>query len=147
MQRRVTLDRVVGTSGLLRRRGIQVVMFIMLGYEGERDDDLRATIEHLKRTTPDIYLTTVSYPIKGTPYYDAVADRVRADGACADRPDRDLTIAGRPRRRYYDFARRWMVGEVARSIHWQHGRYARALRAASSAIVGRVGMSLTQGAS
>jgi radical SAM superfamily enzyme YgiQ (UPF0313 family) len=147
MQRRVTLDRVVHASGLLRRRGIQVGMFIMLGYEGEREEDLRATVEHLKRTTPDIYLTTVSYPIKGTPYYDAVAERVRAPGAWADRTDRDLAIAGRPHRRYYDFARRWMVGEVARSIHWQRGRYARALRAASSAMVGRVGMSLTQGAS
>lgn len=147
MQRRVTIERVADASALLRRRGIQVGMFIMLGYEGERDEDLRATIEHLKRTTPDIYLTTVSYPIKGTPYYDAVADRVRTPGAWAERTDRDLAIEGRPRRRYYDFARRWMVGEVSRSIHWRRGRYARAVRAASSAIVGRVGMSLTQGAS
>ena len=148
MQRRVTLDRVVHASELLRRRGIQVGMFIMLGYEGERDEDLRATVEHLKRTAPDIYLTTVSYPIKGTPYYDAVADRVQATGAWAERTDRDL-VDRRPAvtRRYYDFARRWMVGEVARSIHWQRGRYARAVRAASSALVGRVGMSLTQGAS
>ena len=147
MQRRVTLDRVVHASELLRRRGIQIGMFIMLGYEGERDEDLRATVEHLKRTTPDVYLTTVSYPIKGTPYYDAVADRVQATGAWAEHTDRDLAIKGRPHRRYYDFARRWMVGEVARSIHWQRGRYARAVRAASSALVGRVGMSLTQGAS
>ena len=147
MQRRVTLDRVVQASGLLHRRGIQVGMFIMLGYEGERDEDLRATVEHLKRTTPDIYLTTVSYPIKGTPYYDVVAQRLKVSGAWADRTDRDVTINGRPPRRYYDFARRWMVGEVARDAHWRRGRYARAFRAASSALVGRVGMSLTQGAS
>jgi hypothetical protein len=122
-------------------------MFIMLGYDGERDQDLRATVEHLKRTAPDIYLTTVSYPIKGTPYYAAVAERISASGAWADRTDRDVAIAGRPRRRYYDFARRWIAGEVARAEHWQRGRYARAVRAASSALVGRVGMALTQGIS
>ena len=51
-------------------------MFIMLGYDGEQDEDLRATVDHLKRTAPDVFLTTVSYPIKGTPYYDRVADRL-----------------------------------------------------------------------
>ena len=127
MQRRVTLDRVVHASDLLRRRGIQVGMFIMLGYEGERDEDLRATVEHLKRTTPDIYLTTVSYPIKGTPYYDTVADRVRATGEWADRTDRDLAISGRPRR-LLRLCETLMVSEVARSIHWQRGRYAPSAR-------------------
>ena len=61
-------------------------MFIMLGYDGERDDDLRATVDHLKRTAPDVFLTTVSYPIKGTPYYDAVADRVWQPPAWAEGP-------------------------------------------------------------
>ena len=51
-------------------------MFIMLGYDGEQMSDLRATVDHLKRTAPDVFLTTVSYPIKGTPYYDTVADRL-----------------------------------------------------------------------
>ena len=55
-------------------------MFIMLGYDGERMEDLRATVDHLKHTAPDVFLTTVSYPIKGTPYYDQVADRLGAAG-------------------------------------------------------------------
>ena len=36
-----------------------------------------------------------------------------------------------------------MTGEVARHQHWQRGRYAHAVRAASSALVGRIGMALT----
>jgi anaerobic magnesium-protoporphyrin IX monomethyl ester cyclase len=147
MQRRVDVDRVAAACALLRRRGIQVGMFIMLGYDGERDDDLRATVDHLKRTAPDIFLTTVSYPIKGTPYYDAVSDKLAAGKPWQERTDRDLVIQGRPPRRYYDFARRWMTGEVARHQHWQCGRYAPAMRAASSALIGRIGMKLTQGAS
>jgi len=146
MQRKVSVERVHAASTLLRRRGIQVGMFIMLGYDGERDDDLRATVAHLKRTAPDVFLTTVSYPIKGTPYYDAVQAKIVADRPWTERTDRDLSIAGRPDRRYYDFARRWITGEVARHEHWRQGRYARAVRAASSAAVGRVGMRLIGGA-
>ncbi len=143
MRRRVSLDQVATATVRLRRRGIQVGMFIMLGYDGEQTADIRATVDHLKRTAPDVFLTTVSYPIAGTPYYDAVAGRIIADRPWAERSDRDLVIRGRPSRRYYAFARRWIAGEVARHEHWRQGRYARALRAASSAAVGRLGMSLT----
>lgn len=145
MQRRVAIDRVAESTERLRRRGIQVGMFIMLGYDGERTEDLRATVEHLKRTAPDIFLTTVSYPIKGTPYYDAVSSRLRRTRPWGETTDRDLQVAGRPSRRYYDFARRWITGEVARHEHWQRRRYARAVRAATAAVVGRIGMAITQG--
>jgi hypothetical protein len=47
-------------------------------------------------------------------------------------------------RSYYDFARRWMTAEVARDQHWRRGRYARAARSASSALVGRLGMAVTE---
>ena len=144
MQRRVVLEQVVETTLRLRRRRIQVGMFIMLGYDGEGDSDLRATVDHLKRAAPDIFLTTVSYPIKGTPYYDRVASRIVTSRSWSERTDRDLMIAGRPSRRYYDFARRWIHGEVARHAYWHRGQYARAARAASSAWVGRLGMRLAQ---
>lgn len=143
MKRKVTLDQVREASARLKRRGIEVGMFIMLGFDGERIDDMRATIEHLKRTGPDVFLTTVSYPIKGTPYYDRVADRLTARTEWADGTDRDLVVKGRPVRRYYDFARRWMTAEVARDQHWRGQRYGLAAKAASSALVGRLGMAVT----
>jgi anaerobic magnesium-protoporphyrin IX monomethyl ester cyclase len=143
MQRKVRVERVVDATALLRRRGIQVGMFIMMGYDGERDEDLQATVDHLKRTAPDVFLTTVSYPIKGTPYYDAVASRIVTSAPWSDRSDRDLGITGRPSRRYYDFARRWIHGAVARDQHWRNGRYAGAMKAAAAATVGRIGMRMT----
>jgi radical SAM superfamily enzyme YgiQ (UPF0313 family) len=146
MQRKVRVERVREAAALLKRRGIQVGMFIMLGYDDETHTDLRATVDHLKATAPDVFLTTVSYPIKGTPYYDAVASRIVASKPWAEQSDRDLTIAGRPPKRYYDFARRWITAEVARDAYWKRGRYARAARAAASAAVGRVGMRLSGGA-
>jgi radical SAM superfamily enzyme YgiQ (UPF0313 family) len=144
MKRKVSVDQVQAAADRLRRRGIEVGMFIMLGYDGEQMSDLRATVDHLKRTAPDVFLTTVSYPIKGTPYYDTVADRLATPKAWHEGTDRELVVRGRPVRRYYDFARRWMTAEVARDQHWRRGRYARAARSASSALVGRLGMAVTE---
>ena len=143
MKRKVTIDQVRATAARLKRRGIEVGMFIMLGFDGEDTSDLRATVEHLKRTAPDVFLTTVSYPIKGTPYYQRVADRLWSPVEWAQGTDRDLIVRGRPVRRYYDFARRWMTAEVARDRHWKRRSYALAARAASSALVGRLGMAVT----
>ena len=87
---------------MLQARGIEVGMFIMLGFEGEDESDLAATVEHLKRANPDIFLTTVAYPIKGTEFYEQVADRVRSRrsrGSSA--PTATCGIAGRRSRRYY----------------------------------------------
>jgi radical SAM superfamily enzyme YgiQ (UPF0313 family) len=145
MERRVTVGQVQHATRLLQRRGIQVGMFIMLGYEHEEVSDLEATIDHLKRAAPDAFLTTVAYPIKGTPYYERVNGRVRRPGAWAETTDRDLGVAGRHSRRYYQHARRWMTGAVAGHVHWQAGRYLRAARATLSAGAGRLGMALTSG--
>jgi radical SAM superfamily enzyme YgiQ (UPF0313 family) len=145
MDRRVDVARVRDAARRLQRRGIEVGLFIMLGFEGERLEDLRATVDHLKQVAPDAFLTTVSYPIKGTPYYELVSQRIVARQPWAERTDRDLTIRHRPRRQYYEFARRWMTGEVARDNHWRKGHYRQAARAGSSALVGRIGMALTRG--
>jgi anaerobic magnesium-protoporphyrin IX monomethyl ester cyclase len=145
MQRKVSVERVADASARLKRRGIQVGMFIMLGYDGERHEDLQATIDHLKRSSPDVFLTTVAYPIKGTPYYDAVSDRLLTSAPWREQSDRDLTIGGRPSKRYYDFARRWITGEVARDERWRQGHYVGAARAAVSATFGRIGMRVTGG--
>jgi len=122
-------------------------MFIMLGYDGEDRSDLEATVEHLKAAGPDTFLTTVAYPIKGTPYYASVADKVIARRAWELGSDRDYTVAGRHSPRYYQFATRWMVSEVAlhRQRHNGHRGYGRLAKSFLSAKLGRMGMLLTEG--
>jgi anaerobic magnesium-protoporphyrin IX monomethyl ester cyclase len=112
MERKAQVDDIQAKTGMLQRRGINVGMFIMLGYEGEEIADLRATVDHLKQASPDVFLTTVAYPIKGTPYYEEVQDRLIADPPWEHRTDRDLGVRGRHSARFYDHATRWMVNEV-----------------------------------
>jgi radical SAM superfamily enzyme YgiQ (UPF0313 family) len=145
MDRRVTVEQVQHATRLLQRRGIQVGMFIMLGYEGEEPSDLEATARHLKLAAPDVFLTTVAYPIKGTPYYDQVRPRLGENGDWAAHTDRELVVRGRRTAVYYRFARRFLVGEVDRHRHWKARRYWRAARSAALAGVGRLGMAVLSG--
>ncbi len=145
MQRRVNVKDVQDKTHLLQRHGIETGMFIMLGYDGEEISDLEATVEHLKIANPDIFLTTVAYPIKGTPYYAQVESRVLADRPWEARSDRDLTIGGRRSRRFYQFATRWMVSEVALHRARTNGGVSlrRQIKLYASAKLGRLGMRMT----
>jgi len=143
MERRVTVEQVQQATKRLQRRGIQVGMFIMLGYDGEEVSDLRATIEHLKRASPDVFLTTVAYPIKGTKYYDIVEPHITAPGDWSDRTDRDLGVRGRHTKRYYQYARRWMVHEVDRDRQWRQRKYVDAATSAAKVAAARLGMAMT----
>lgn len=115
MERGVKVEQVQKATELCRQRGIQTGMFLMWGYEGEAMPDIEATIEHVKRSRPDIFLTTVAYPIKGTPYYAQTKDRLVELKAWSDSSDRERKIKGRHSRNFYQHADRLLRDEVALS--------------------------------
>jgi radical SAM superfamily enzyme YgiQ (UPF0313 family) len=104
MQRGVTVDQVQDAVRLCQSQGIQTGMFLMWGYDGEEMEDIEATIDHVKRCRPDVCLTTVSYPIKGTPYYDRVASRLVRIGEWAATTDRELRVEGQGSKEFYRHA-------------------------------------------
>jgi anaerobic magnesium-protoporphyrin IX monomethyl ester cyclase len=112
MKRGVTIAQVQEAVKVCKASGIQTGMFLMWGYEGEELEDIEETIHHVKRTSPDIFFTTVAYPIRGTPYFDQVADRVTSVTAWAEGSDRDFRIRGRHSRSYYQNADRLLRAEV-----------------------------------
>lgn len=149
MNRRTKVEDVQNKVEMLREAGIQTGMFIMLGYEGEDISDLEATVDHLKKSNPDVFLTTVAYPIKGTPYYNDIESRVIDTMAWEDRTDRDLSVGGRRSKRFYSFATRWMVNEVAvHKLAVDGNRSPRKVgklaKAYVNARIGRAGMAVTQ---
>ena len=112
MKRRTDAEDVQRKSLMLQAAGIEVGMFIMLGFEGEEIIDIEDTVDHLKASQPNLFLTTVSYPIKGTAYYDEVADKLTNHLAWDQRTDRDLGVADRFSADFYQHATRYMVNEV-----------------------------------
>lgn len=146
MERRIDVERTREMTHLLQQHGIEAGMFMMVGYEGEEIEDIEASVEHLKGAKPDVFLTTLAYPIKDTPYYEEVEDRIIAGKPWEERTDRDLTVAGRHSRRFYEYAMRWMVSEVNLHREWSKvdPSYTRLVKSFLSAKAGRLGMWLTQ---
>ncbi len=112
MERGVTVEQVQTAVRLCKSRSIQTGMFLMWGYEGEGLQDIEATMTHVKQSDPDIFFTTVAYPIKGTPYFDEVAQRVVSDKPWVESSDREFRVAGRHSRRFYQYADQVLHAEV-----------------------------------
>jgi radical SAM superfamily enzyme YgiQ (UPF0313 family) len=112
MERGVTVEEVQTAVSLCRSNGIQTGMFLMWGYEGEELDDVEATIQHVKKSDPDIFFTTVAYPIQGTPYSTEVADRMERVKAWSISSDREVRIRGRHSRNFYGIADQLLRSEV-----------------------------------
>lgn len=90
-------------------------MFLMWGYEGEELEDIEATIQHVSVSNPDIFFTTVSYPIKGTPYYKKISERLVQLGPWSKTSDREIKIKGRHTGRFYSHVDKLLRDEVAKS--------------------------------
>jgi anaerobic magnesium-protoporphyrin IX monomethyl ester cyclase len=113
MQRGVKVEQVEWATKAAQRHGIQVGMFLMWGYDGEELEDIEATVEQLKKWNPDLFLTTVAYPIKNTPYFGKVAERAVMGKEWSAGTDRDFAIRGRHSRGYYQHADKWLRSEVS----------------------------------
>lgn len=122
MERRTNVERMRDVIELLKNHGIRAGTFIMLGYDGETWDDINDTTRYLKTALPDDVMTTLAYPIKGTPYYDIVKDRMVSLKSWDEGSDRDVAILGRGSRRFYRHARSWIRSEVELARAYDDGQ-------------------------
>ena len=121
MDRRVDAADTREKIKLTRKYGIEAGTFIMLGYPGERKSDIVQTAQHLIDSDPDIFLTTVAYPIKGTPFYTEVESKLVTELPWDKRTDRDLDFRGRFSKKFYKHANRYLVNEVNYHKMMKHG--------------------------
>ena len=112
MERGITVEQVRSAVALAKAKGIQTGIFVMWGYSGEEIEDIETTVEHVKQTDPDLFLTTVVYPIKGTPYFEEVSPRLVSTKEWAQGSTRDYRIAGRHSRHFYLRANELLRSEV-----------------------------------
>lgn len=112
MQRGVTPEQVVRAASMARAHGIEIGLFIMWGYESEEFADIEATVEMVRDARPDIFFTTMAYPIKGTGYWNKVNDRIVNPKSWAETSDRENQVRGRPDRSYYRLADDWLRAAV-----------------------------------
>ncbi|HUK20015.1 MAG TPA: radical SAM protein [Gemmatimonadales bacterium] len=116
MERGVTVEQVLFATAAAKRHGIQVGMFLMWGYDGETVEDMAATVDLVKRASPDTFLTTVAYPIKNTPYFVQLGERAVGPTDWAASTDRDYGVRGRYSRELYRHADRWLRETVGGNL-------------------------------
>lgn len=113
MDRRVEVEQVQAMIRLARQHGLQAGTFIMVGYPGETQEDIYATVRHLKNANPDLFTITVAYPIKGTPLYTEVESRFVTHLPWDSSTDRDIDFQRTYNRKYYDYAIQMINYEVS----------------------------------
>lgn len=113
MNRMVKIEKVKEAIYLAQGAGIEAGTFIMLGYPGETEKDILATVDYLKDANPDQFTLTVAYPIKGTPFYEEVEDHFIEELPWETTTDRDIDFKRPYTRKYYDHAMNWVIHEVA----------------------------------
>jgi radical SAM superfamily enzyme YgiQ (UPF0313 family) len=117
MDRRVQVQQVRDMIVLAKANGIQAGTFIMLGYPGETQADIKETIRHLQVSQPDYYTITLAYPIKGTELYAEVEDQLLNHPDWRTSSDRDLDFKRTFSKAYYRRALSWVNNEVAWHRH------------------------------
>jgi radical SAM superfamily enzyme YgiQ (UPF0313 family) len=72
MDKGTTVQQIAQSTLLLKKHGIHPSFFIQFGYLGETREDIRKTIEMIRKLMPHELGISVSYPLPGTAFYDKV---------------------------------------------------------------------------
>ena len=111
MSRGVTRTEIANATQWCQKHNLQAGYFVMFGYPGEELEDIYQTIEFVEQQQPDIYLTTVAYPLRGTTLYDEIHPAIRRDSDWEHHLQRELGIEGRFRDQLYQFAIRKLASD------------------------------------
>jgi anaerobic magnesium-protoporphyrin IX monomethyl ester cyclase len=99
---------------LLREAGIRVGLFLQLGYLGEQLEDILATRRLVEETRPDDVGVSVSYPLPGTKFYEAVKAQLGAKTHWNESSDLEMMFHGTYRSDFYRAVRNLLHEEVMR---------------------------------
>ncbi len=74
MNKNIKVEESYRAAQLMKERGIKRAFYIMLGYPGEKREDIQLTKKLLLDTLPETVSISVAHPIRGTFFYDAVEE-------------------------------------------------------------------------
>lgn len=143
MDRRVDVKNVREMIQLTRKKGMEAGTFIMLGYPGETELDIRETVQHLVQSNPHHFTITLAYPIRGTELFEETQHNFTHVGDWETSTDRDIDFKRTYPRKYYDYAIRYVVN----TVKWKTAKndsFPKRMRYLAASMRGRFGMALTK---
>lgn len=120
MQKNDRVEHILAAGENLRCAGIELGVFVMIGYPGERREDIDATMRMLHTLQPDVTLLSIAHPMKGTTFYDSIVERV-----IHTTPEQQSQDGGRLR---FQMDYPYAFYEVAQRLIWAETRLVRKLR-------------------
>lgn len=72
MEKGTRVEQIHEAAQRLKRAGIRVGFFLQFGYRGETREDIEKTIQLVRDCDPDDIGISISYPMPGTKFYEAV---------------------------------------------------------------------------
>lgn len=113
MHKGIRAEESVRAAETVRRHGMEFLSWIMLGYPGEEKKDVYATRDMLVNIKPDVLSISVAFPIRNTPFYEEVKDRIVQKRPFWKRTaENRLVFRGRYSSLFYLFAQRWIYKDV-----------------------------------
>ena len=76
MDKGTRVEQIHEAARRLKAAGIRVGFFLQFGYPGETREDIEKTIQLVRDCDPDDIGISVSYPMPGTKFYDAVREQL-----------------------------------------------------------------------
>ena len=94
MDKGTTVEEIHEARRLLGEAGVRAAFFIQFGYPGETWTEIRQTVEMVRDALPDNIGVSVSYPLPGTRFHQAVADQLGAKTNWDSSGDLDMMFQG-----------------------------------------------------
>ncbi len=101
MNKGTTVEQTHESRRLLRAAGIRVGFFLQLGYLGEELEDVLATRRLVEEARPDDVGVSVSYPLPGTRFYEAVKQQLGSKTHWQESSDLEMMFEGTYRSEFY----------------------------------------------
>ncbi len=94
MEKGTRVEQIYEAAHRLHRAGIQVAFYLQFGYPGETLEDIEMTFQMVRDCHPDDIGISVSYPLPGTRFYEAVRMQLGAKQNWVDSQDLEMLYHG-----------------------------------------------------
>lgn len=101
MQKGTQVEQIYAAARQLRAHGVKVAFFLQFGYPGETREDIELTLKMVRDLLPDDIGISVSYPLPGTPFYNAVRHELGERVNWIDSQDMAMLYQGPFRTEFY----------------------------------------------
>jgi radical SAM superfamily enzyme YgiQ (UPF0313 family) len=124
MHKGITITQVRRASSLLRKAGISQAFFLQLGFPGEDAEDIRATTRLIEELLPDDIGISVTYPLPGTRFYEAVKKELKEKQHWRESDDLAMMFESPFSPRYYRLLHRYIHKRYRfrQTIAWMTGK-------------------------